>query len=232
MDGYADLWSMNIALIGATGLTGSELLKQLLADNTVHSVRLLVRKPLPPLPAKVEVHVVDFSDPGAYGTALEGCDVLFVAIGTTMRKVRGDRKAYRAIDHDIPAFAARAAAAKGVRVFGLVSSVGADASLRSNFYLRLKGETEEEVSRHGIHKVLLARPSFLMGDRQENRPAERMAQVVLVPLMDRLLPPRWSRYHSIAAADVARALVSGAKNLPEGRHILEYDALMALSKGI
>ena len=232
MDGYADLWYMKVALIGATGLTGSELLKALSADEGVASVRLLVRRPFESHHPKVEVHVVDLSDPNAYGTALEGCDAVFVAIGTTMRKVRGDRKAYRAIDHDIPAFVARAAAAKGVRVFGLVSSVGADASLRSNFYLRLKGETEQEVCRHGIPKVLMARPSFLMGDRKENRPAERMAQVALVPLMDRLLPRSWSRYHSISAADVAKALVSGAKNLPEGRHILEYEALMALSKGI
>ncbi|NDC76709.1 MAG: hypothetical protein EBZ67_02360 [Chitinophagia bacterium] len=148
-----------------------------------------------------------------------------------MRKVRGDRRAYRAIDHDIPAFAARAAASQGVRAFGLVSAVGADATLRSNFYLRLKGETEEEVSRHGIPSVMLARPSFLMGAREERRPAERLAQLLLVPLLDNILPRRWSRYHSIRAADVAKALLQGAKSLRDGRHILEYEDMMALSKG-
>lgn len=222
---------MNVALIGATGLTGSELLKLLLADDTVHSVRLLVRKPMPPMPAKAEVHVVDLSDPTAYVKPLEDCEAVFVAIGTTMRKVRGDRKAYRTIDHDIPSFAARAAAAQGVRVFGLVSSVGADSSLRSNFYLRLKGETEEEVSRQGISTVMLARPSFLIGPRKENRPAERLAQILLAPLLDALLPRRWSRYHSIQASDVAKSLLQGAKSLPEGLHILEYKDMMALSKG-
>lgn len=222
---------MDVALIGATGLTGSELLKLLLSDESVRSVRLLVRKPLPPPAAKVEVHVVDFSDPAAYLLPLEGCEAVFVAIGTTMRKVRGDRRAYRSIDHDIPSFAARAAAAQGVRTFGLVSAVGADASTTANFYLRLKGETEDEVSRHGIPGVMLARPSFLMGARQEHRPAERLAQILLVPVLDAILPRKWSRYHSIHAADLAKALLQGAKDLPEGRHILEYRDMMALSKG-
>lgn len=221
---------MNVALIGATGLTGSELLKLLLADEAVRSVRLLVRKPMPTLPAKVEVHVVDLSDQASYMKPLEGCEAVFVAIGTTLRKVRGDRMAYRAIDHDIPAYAARAAASQGVRAFGLVSAVGADATMRSNFYLRLKGETEEEVSRHGIPNVMLARPSFLMGARQEYRPAERLAQILLVPVLDAILPRRWSRYHSIRAADVAKALLQGAKTLGDGRHVLEYHDMMALSK--
>jgi hypothetical protein len=51
----------------------------------------------------------------------------------------------------------------------------------------------------------------------------------MVPVLDRLLPKRMSKYHSIPARQVARALFSGALHLPEGRHVLEYDRLMELS---
>jgi hypothetical protein len=70
-----------------------------------------------------------------------------------------------------------------------------------------------------------------MGARQEHRPAERLAQILLVPVLDAILPRKWSRYHSIHAADVAKALLQGAKSLRDGRHILEYEEMMALSKG-
>jgi len=220
---------MRVALIGATGLTGAELLKTLVEAPVVSAVNILVRRPMSPPHAKVGVHRFEPGDPAAYVRPLEGCEAVFVAVGTTMRKVRGDRAAYRRIDHDIPMHAAQAAASAGVRVFGLVSSVGADAAARSNAYLRLKGETEAEVCRHGIPTVMLARPSFLMGDRTEFRPAERLAQWVMVPVLDRLLPKRMSKYHSIPARQVARALFSGALHLPEGRHVLEYDRLMELS---
>jgi uncharacterized protein YbjT (DUF2867 family) len=220
---------MRVALIGATGLTGAELLKTLVEAPVVSAVNILVRRPMGPPHAKVDVHRFEPGDPAAYVRPLEGCEAVFVAVGTTMRKVRGDRAAYRRIDHDIPMHAAQAAASTGVRVFGLVSSVGADAAARSNAYLRLKGETEAEVCRHGIPTVMLARPSFLMGDRTEFRPAERLAQWVMVPVLDRLLPKRMSKYHSIPARQVARALFSGALHLPEGRHVLEYDRLMELS---
>lgn len=225
-----NLYSMNVALIGATGLTGSELLKVLSADDAVASVRLLVRRPFASEHPKIEVHVVDLADPEAYRTALQGYDAVFVAIGTTMRKVHGNKNAYRRIDHDIPAHAAAAAAAQGLQAFGMVSSVGANANLRFNFYLRLKGETEASVCRHAIPKILLARPSFLVGLRTEYRPAERWAQLLMVPLLDWLLPKRMSRYHSITAQAVARALVAGVKALPTGHHILEYDQLKALSE--
>jgi uncharacterized protein YbjT (DUF2867 family) len=223
---------MRVALIGATGLTGAELLRTVIEAPGVSAVHVLVRRAIEPPHAKVDVHLYDPGDPAAYARPLAGCDAVFVAVGTTLRKVRGDQAAYRRIDHDIPMYAARAAALAGVRSFGLVSSVGADAGSRSNFYLRLKGETEAEVCRHGIPMVMLARPSFLLGHRQEFRPAERLAQLALMPLLDRLLPKRMSRYHSIPARQVARALYSGALHLPEGRHVLEYDRLLELSRKV
>lgn len=221
---------MKIALIGATGLTGSEMLTALLADPQVSAVRLLVRRTFEVADPKVEVHVMDFSDPDAYHLPLQGCQAVLVSIGTTMRNVRGNKDAYRRIDHDIPVNAAMAAAAQGLQAFGMVSSVGANANLRSNFYLRLKGETEANVCRQAIPKILIARPSFLMGQRTEYRPAERLAQILMVPVMDWLLPRHWSRYHSITAQSVAKALVAGLKSLPDGHHILEYDQLKALSQ--
>ncbi len=59
-------------LIGATGLVGSKLLTQLLADARFAKVVVFGRKQTGQTHAKLEEHVVDFDAPQTLGFAREG----------------------------------------------------------------------------------------------------------------------------------------------------------------
>jgi len=212
-----------VALIGATGLIGSHILDQLKNDTDIQSIRVLVRKPVEINHPKVEVIRLDFADPGAYRKAIAGCQAVFCAIGTTNAKVKGDKTAYRKVDYDIPVNAARFCAETGVQQFLLVSSVGAN-SQSNNFYLKLKGEVENEISRLSIPSIAIFRPSMLLGKRNESRPMESIAQAISKPLAF-LFP---SRYKPIAAADVARAMVASGKQNYTGLRVYHYNEMITM----
>lgn len=208
------------ALIGATGLIGSHILALLLEDESFGSVRVLVRRPLPVSHPKLEVIMIDFNNPVAFRTAIEGCNAVFCAVGTTNAKVKGDKDAYRKIDYDIPVNAARFSAETGVKQFLLVSSVGADAG-GGNFYLRLKGEVEENVKTLNIPSISIFRPSMLLGKRNESRPMETVAQAISKPLAF-LFP---AKYKPIKARDVARAMIAASKINTPGFQVYHYQEM-------
>lgn len=222
--------SLTVAVFGASGLTGGELLKILLADQKVSEVRAPVRKPLGIVHPKLRESVIAFDDASALQAMVGGCETVYVAIGTTNRKVDGDKLAYRRVDFDIPVEVAKACVAMGVYGIALVSSVGADPDNQYNFYIKLKGVTEETVSEQGVPQTVIVRPSVLLGRRNESRPGERIAQVVM-PWVSGLLSGRYRKYRAIRSEDVARAMVMASRTLPKGIHVLEHAEMMDLSKG-
>lgn len=72
---------MHILLLGATGFSGSEVLRQLLA--TSHTLTLLVRDPnrLPPLPPSVRIAQGDALDVAALRQALKNQDAVLHCLG-------------------------------------------------------------------------------------------------------------------------------------------------------
>ena len=211
------------ALIGSTGLIGSHLLKLLQNDDHFSEIRVLVRRPVAINHPKVKVLVIDFEDATAFRKGFAGCDAVFVSVGTTQKKVKGDKTAYRKVDYDIPVNAARFCAETGCKSFLLVSSVGADSHSR-NFYLKLKGEVEDEINRQNIPSISIFRPSMLLGKRNESRPMETIAQLISKP-MSALFP---SKYKPIKAGDVARAMIAASHQNETGFHIFHYREMMAL----
>ena len=123
---------MRATVIGATGLIGSHLLELLLADDNFDSVRILLRGPFDLTHPKLEKKLVDFSDMESFRLALEDSDVIFCAIGTTQKKVKGDKSAYRKVDFDIAVNSAQLGKLCGCETFVLVSAVGAN-SQSNNF---------------------------------------------------------------------------------------------------
>ncbi len=191
-------------IVGATGLVGRECLP-LLLKRYERVVALGRRAALAPHERLVE-QVVDFERLGEHAELLRGDD-LFCCLGTTI-KAAGSQEAFRRVDHDYVVELAKLANAQAVRRFFLVSALGADAGSKV-FYNRVKGETEEAVGNMGFVAVHIVRPSLLLGDRDESRPAERLGQ-----FFGRLAGPLFvgplATYRAIPAADVAAALVACA----------------------
>src|SRR5262245_17490034 len=107
----------SVALAGATGLVGREILKGLVADPSVGAIHVLGRRAPEITASKIVPHVVDFRSL----PAIPHVDEVFLALGTTI-KVAGSQEAFRAVDFDANLAAARAALAAGARRAGLVSA--------------------------------------------------------------------------------------------------------------
>lgn len=173
---------VNCLIAGATGLVGEALLKELLAEENVGAVTAVLRRPLDIQNVKLRMEIVNFD--GLAGVTLPAADIAFCALGTTI-KMAGSPEAFSRVDHDYTINFARAALNAGVKTFVLCSAMGADADSQI-FYNRVKGKTEQDLAALHFHRLVIVRPSLLLGRRQENRPAERFAQEIgriLRPLM-------------------------------------------------
>ena len=207
----------NVAIIGATGLIGHQLLTLLLKDTHFADIYVITRRTLMFKDERIKNIVVDFSDDFSFKNSLISCDVVFCSVGTTQKQVNGDKVAYRKIDVDIPEKAAQFCEENGGTTFLLVSSVGAD-SKSSNFYLALKGEVEDFVVKRNIPSITIFRPSLLLGNRKEFRVGEIISTLFMKPLA--FLVP--SIYKPIEAAKVAKSMYQTAVSNRPGVHIYHF----------
>jgi uncharacterized protein YbjT (DUF2867 family) len=214
-------------VLGATGLVGGHCVELLLADPAYARVAVLVRRPLGRAHPKLAEHVAEL-ERMEERPELFAVDDVFCCLGTTIRKA-GSQEAFRRVDVEYPARAARLAASQGARHFLLVTAVGADAGSRV-FYNRSKGEAEAAVSAAGVPGVAIARPSLILGDRAERRPAEALAQRVMGSLGFLFAGPL-RRYRAIRGEAVARALVRLAKEGVAGVRVVENEELQRLGGG-
>lgn len=204
-------------LAGGSGLVGSVLLRQLLADPWFTKVISVGRRRLPVEHPKLTQVVADLSSPSALAS-LDPPAVAFSCLGTTMKRA-GTRDAFRALDYGAVLALARAARQKGARTFVHVSSLGANVGSRA-FYLAVKGEIERDVALLGFPSVFALRPSMLDGDREESRPAERVGLFVM-----RALGPLLGRWRPTKVEAVARAMIAAAKSGAEGARVIEAEEL-------
>lgn len=202
---------------GATGLVGREILQGLLADEGVATVHVLARRAPDLRHPKLVVHLVDFTRL----PALPALDEAYLALGTTI-KVAGSQPAFRAVDLDANLAVARAARAAGATRLGVVSAMGSD-SQSAIFYNRVKGELEKAVDGLGYEGVVIARPSFLLGDRQSLGQPERTGEKIAAGVgrwIGHVLP---ANLRPIRAADVARALLRTVPQAKAAQVLLSGD---------
>ena len=215
---------MTATLIGATGLIGNYLLEELMNDPYFETIKILIRRPLDISHPKLEKKIVDFKDSDSLLIALSNSDVVFCSIGTTKRKVKWNKDAYRKIDFDIPVKLARFCKMNGCEKFILVSSVGAN-SISKSFYLKLKGEVEDAVKETGLKSVHIMRPSMLLGERNESRIGETIGKALIIPFSFLIS----GKYKPIQGRVVAKAMLAVAKKNEEGFFVYENTQIKSLN---
>lgn len=166
-------------VIGATGLVGTSLIQQLCNDADYESVLVLHRRKPAFSHPKVRVEIIDFENESTWAKFVVG-DVIFSCLGTTL-KVAGSKEAQYLIDFTYQYNIAKKGAENGVSQYILVSSVGADPK-SGMFYLKMKGELEEAVSKLNYASIAFVRPNLLLGDRQEKRIGELIGYKVIKAL--------------------------------------------------
>lgn len=217
---------LTAVVIGATGLTGRLLLEQLLTDNDFKTVRILVRKTVNISHPKLEQLIVDFDDINDYANNFGEGDIIFCCVGTTQKKVKNDKIAYKKVDYDIPVNAARIGIQKKFKKFLIVSAIGAKEQ-SSNFYLSLKGKTENAIAAIPFESVEIFRPSLLLGKRNEYRFGEKIARAIS-EVFSFTFYGILRKYHPIDAKNVAAAMVKQSKINDPGVHYFDFEEIMDL----
>jgi len=224
----SDSGATRVALVvGATGLVGRELVRQLLLDDSYDVVRTFVRRPGGVSHPKLDERVVDFSDVPSLAPLLEG-EVLFSALGTTVAAAGSQAEQFR-VDHDLNLALAQAAAGRGVPAYVLLSAAGAWA--RSPFfYPRMKGLLDRAALRLPFESIRILRPGLLDGrqspggSRSEARAGEEWALRLLGWL------PAWPSLASlrpVSVTIVARAMrVLGADWSPGAQVVAPHQIFL------
>jgi len=212
-------------LLGASGLVGGYCLQTLLADSRYARILLLGRRELVAVRhPRLGQKVVDFD--ALTQSDFAGADEVFCAMGTTIRKA-GSQQDFRHVDVDYPLAAARLSQQAGAKQFLSVSSVAANSAAK-NFYLKTKGELEQEIGKLGFKAFHIFRPSLLLGKREEFRLGERVAMAAM-PLLNFAMLGGLRRYRAISAESVGKAMVVAARQERSGIFIHEYEQIIALA---
>ncbi len=212
--------------MGASGLIGQECMHLLLAHAGVSKVHSLVRKPSGMHHAKLEERMVDFEKLDEFAE-WKGVDAVICCLGTTMANAK-TRDAFLKVDYEYPLAAAAMARKAGVEQYLIVSALGAHPK-STFFYNKVKGQLESAISDLDFEKLLIFQPSLLMGDRQEVRPGERTAQVVMSGLSFLMIGPL-RKYKPIHAHAVARAMVNSLFDSESGKRVYPSDHIARMVK--
>lgn len=190
-----------VNVLGATGLVGSELIKQLTTHPEVEKVRIFVRRESGSHHPKLEQHIVDFDQSGSWKFLLTG-NVLFSTLGTTLKQA-GSKKNQYLVDFTYQFRFAEEASKNRIPVYVLVSSAGAHPGSLI-FYSRMKGKLDEEVRKLSFQKMVILRPSILAGMREKRRPAEEYSVMV----MGKITKFIFKKYRPVPAETVAKAMIN------------------------
>ncbi len=198
----------SVLLLGASGLIGRELLRELCKKDIV--ILMAARSAtdlqsfVDTLQPKASVSVISFEQ---LWTSKLAVDMCFCALGTT-QKVSG-KAGLKSVDLDLVVRSCQWAANNGAQLLSVVSALGA--SVRSAFYYsRIKGQMELGLRKIGSNGLHIWRPSVLKGIRPHNQPARRAEQVSGWVLNS----PCWGDYQALPACSVARAMLRAAEESP------------------
>tara|TARA_B100001063_G_scaffold2236_1_gene1585 strand:+ start:141 stop:806 length:666 start_codon:yes stop_codon:yes gene_type:complete len=189
-------------VIGSTGLIGKKLIFELSKKDS--EVIAIARRSISNLPENVSLLEINFDDFLENGI-LPSCDHIYICLGTTIKKA-GSQSEFKKVDFDYCVSFAKKAREAGATKISLVSSVGAN-PFAKNFYLKTKGEVEEEIKKIDFHYINIFRPSLLLGRREENRFLEKIGQN-MSSFINLFLIGSLRKYKSIKSINVAYCLAN------------------------
>lgn len=191
---------------GATGLIGTELIKQMLEEDPVTRIYALSRRELPFFHPKLEVLQNKQLQVQEWDADKPSPKYGFICLGTTIKQA-GSKQELERIDYDLVCDVAQTMKVLGVTHLAVVSSYGA--SVRSlSHYLRCKGKMEMAIERMGFEHITFVRPGPLVGLRDTPRTDEAIVQVVLKSLRP-LMFGKLAKLIPIRASEVAKAMQYG-----------------------
>lgn len=214
---------MEAVIAGATGLTGSTLVLELLAKDEFTDINCLVRN----IPDEIEIGpTYTPTDFDMIHFKKFKADAAFTCLGTTIKKA-GSRENFYRVDYHYNLMFAEACKEQGVERFVLLSALGAN-SKSSVFYNRVKGELEEAIINLNFKSLTIVRPSLLEGPRTESRPGELFARKAM-SIINPLLICRFKKYRSVDVDKIASAMAEAAVLNKPGIRYIENEEILTYS---
>jgi uncharacterized protein YbjT (DUF2867 family) len=168
-----------------------------------------------------------------WGEVLEALrpTAVICAIGTTWKKSGKDEAAFRAVDQGLVLALAREAQSHAVQRFVTISSAGADPHT-DNFYLKVKGEIDRELTKMWKGRLDVLRPGLLRGKRGDDRRILERIGILVSPLVNPFLTGTRRAYRAIDAETVARAALYLAMRPARGRFVHDNDAIYRAARSL
>ncbi len=216
--------SKNILIVGASGLVGGEILKNLKTTN--NDLILLSRKKLL-CENSINQIVIDFENIDSLDANLK-VDEIYIAIGQKLSLSelvyikKNNRKSFVNVDYNYIKKVAEFAKNCGANSVGLISAIGANTK-SLNTYLKVKGDVEQEIKLVGYKKIIIAHPSHLLGKRAgEDIPMNVKVFEQITNLFGFLLIGSLQKFRNVEAKKVAKAIISKMDSVEEGIHYIDY----------
>ena len=211
---------MKIIVFGATGMVGSECIRQAIADKDIEQITVIARRDLDKNIVSDKLTVIihkDFLDYSALTDIFTSHQACIWALGISQSAV--SETEYITITHDYTLAAAKTIASVNPDMrFIFVSGMGADSTERSRMLFgRIKGKTENDlVKESGLKQTYTVRPAAILSSQPiPNKPwFERALQPVMHVV--KVIKPSWV----ISCIGLARVILYLAKN---GHHATLFE---------
>jgi uncharacterized protein YbjT (DUF2867 family) len=221
---------MRVILFGATGMIGSGVLLECLADPRIESVVSVVRQASGVAHPKLrELIHEDFLDLVPVCADFAGADACFYCLGISSAGMKEED--YRRVTYDFTMAAAKEVLAESPHAtFCFVSGAGTDSSGRGRvMWARVKGQAEQALLAMPFKGAYMFRPGYIQpmkGVRSKTALYQMIYNVVgpLYPLMRTLMPS-----YLTTTVDLAHAMIEAARAGYE-RHVLETPDINRLAQ--
>lgn len=218
--------AQRVALVaGATGLTGSALLRLLVACTDYSRILAVTRRPVPLDNPRLANRILPMEQLQARLTGIKVSDA-FCCLGAPQARA-GTAAQLRPVDHDLALAFARTALGLGASRLVLISAAGADRNATRDF-LKVKGDLESSLKELRFPAIDILAPGSVPGVRAQMAPADWLG--MLRPLLNPLLRGSLAARRAVTPAELAAAMLGAARSQRGGVHVYTGTSLQELAR--
>lgn len=214
---------MRIIISGATGMVGSEAIRQALLDKDIASVTAIVRKPLEITNPKLKVILhKDFLNFENLLETFKENDACLWCLGISQTRVKSEEE-YHAITYDYAVNAASAMLKANPEMrFLFLSGMGADSLEKSRtLFARIKGKTENALLKIYSNNLYIVRPGGIKpAQKNPNSPLAERLLYPFFPIFKLLMPSMMITAVQLSQVMLYLVKKAGQNQLMENKELL------------
>ncbi len=219
--------NQSVVFMGATGAVGSAAFAQTQKSKKVSKILTLGRRPvdLKHPPGHLDQQTIDIHNPESYSGFLKGFDIAICTLGVGEAS-KVSKEEFIKVDKTAVLAFAKECKTHGVKHFHLLSSIGSNSS-SWNYYLRTKGELNDELIKLNFESLSIYQPSMIMTPQNRYGFTQGVA-LKLWPKLDFVLRNKNRKYRGIKVDMLGKSIANNALVQKSGVEYLQYDDFLRL----